>query len=122
MAEQPSLILCDGNCIVCDFEANHYLRVAPGKIKLIDISDVAFQAQKYGLTRDAVQNYMHVFGPEGELYRGVDAFSHIWSRVPGWRYQVVREVIHLPIVYQLAQVAYALFARYRHLLPKKKRP
>lgn len=112
-------VLFDGNCIVCDMEIMHYKRMAPEIFEMLDISSPEFNADAYGLTKESVDKHMHVFTPEGELLRGVDAFAHIWSRLPKYRWG--SKVIKTPGVYQIALVGYEIFARNRKYLPKKKR-
>lgn len=112
-------ILFDGNCIVCDFEISHYKKIAPEIFELIDISLPNFDPEPYALTKELVDKKMHVITPEGELKTGVDAFTHIWSRLKG--YKILSVLIMLPLIYQLAQIGYYLFARFRKHLPKKNR-
>jgi len=111
-------ILFDGNCIVCDTEISHYKRVAPEIFEMIDISSADFDARRFGLTSAAVQKHMHVLTPDGQVLKGVDAFSHIWMRME--RYRWAAKFVALPGVNGLARIGYEIFARYRHLLPKKK--
>lgn len=113
-----SKILVDGNCIVCDWEIAHYKKIAPADFEIIDISDPRFDAQALGLTAEAVNKHMHVIDPEGNVHKGVEAFAHIWSRVP--RYQWAHKIIHWPVVNPAAKVGYEVFARVRPYLPKKK--
>ena len=112
-------ILFDGNCIVCDLEIAHYKKVAPETFELVDISSTDFDATQYGLSKVAVNHHLHVITPSGEILKGVQAFAHIWSRMP--RYRLASKIVRMPIVYQVALLAYEGFARIRHLLPKKSR-
>lgn len=114
----PSQILVDGNCIVCDREIAHYKRLAPSEFELIDISRPDFNAAKYGLTAEAVNRKMHAIGPDGELHVGVEAFAHIWSRIP--KYQWASRAIRWPVVYPFALAGYRMFAAVRPWLPKRK--
>ncbi len=111
-------IFVDGNCIVCDAEVAHYKRIAPELFEVVDISAPEFNAAAFGLSPDAVNREMHVLTPEGELKTGVEAFAHIWSRLP--KYQWAGKLIKKPGVFQLAKAGYRVFAANRHLLPKKK--
>ena len=113
-----SKIFVDGNCIVCDYEISHYKQIAPNEFDIVDIADPSFDAKKFGLTPEAVQKHMHVLTPEGKVVKGVEAFAHIWSRIP--KYKWADRAIHLPVVYPLAGVGYEIFARFRKYLPKKK--
>jgi predicted DCC family thiol-disulfide oxidoreductase YuxK len=112
-------IFFDGNCIVCDLEISHYARILPDVFELVDISSPTFSAGQYGLDPRAVNEHMHVATEAGEVRVGVDAFAYLWSKIP--RYSVASRLIVLPGVYGLAKMGYSLFAKYRYLLPKKKR-
>lgn len=121
MAESPAKtkIFVDGNCIVCDMEIAHYKRIAPDEFEIVDISDASFDAGKYGLTPEAVNKHIHVETPDGQVKIGVEAFAHIWSRIPKYRW--ANRAIGLPGVSALAKIGYAGFAEVRPWLPKKNR-
>jgi predicted DCC family thiol-disulfide oxidoreductase YuxK len=110
-------IFVDGNCVVCDFEISHYKRIAPDSFDIIDISNPSFDAAAFGLTSEAVNKHLHVQTPEGEMKKGVDAFAHIWSRIP--KYRFANRLVKLPGFNQLAKLGYAGFAEIRPWLPKK---
>ena len=118
MAEKTKIFF-DGNCIVCDTKIAHYKRIAPDKFDIVDITAPGFDAEKFGLTSEKVQKHMHVMTPKGQILIGVDAFSHIWGRLDGYRFAA--KAVNLPLIYSLSKVGYNVFARYRHLLPKKSR-
>lgn len=84
---------------------------------MVDISNPSFKAVDYGLTTDAVNRHMHVMSPDGKIYVGVDAFSHIWSRIP--RYSFAKKVVDLPGLRSMAEMGYEVFVRLRPYLPKK---
>jgi predicted DCC family thiol-disulfide oxidoreductase YuxK len=111
-------IFYDGNCVICDWEISHYQRIAPHLFELLDISDASFDAAKYGFSPKALEVDMHVLTPDGELKIGVDAFAHIWSRMP--KFQLAHKLISLPVVNPLAKVGYKAFTIVRPYLPKKK--
>lgn len=115
----PSAIFFDGNCIVCDLEISHYKRKYPSLFEIIDISNESFDASVFGLDREAVNYHMHVRTPEGKVLKGVEAFAHIWSRIPhlGWASRLVLSRPMKPI----ATLGYEIFARNRKYLPKRKR-
>ena len=115
---QKSKIFVDGNCVVCDLEISHYKRIAPNDFEIVDISEASFDAEKFGLTADAVNKHIHVQTPTGEIIKGVDAFAHIWSRIP--RYKWANKAIHWPVVNGAAKLGYEVFVVIRPWLPKKK--
>ena len=116
MSERTKIFV-DGNCVVCDFEVSHYKRMAPELFEIVDISDPRFDPSIHGLTSEAVNKHLHVQTPSGEMKIGVDAFSHIWSRIP--RYAFARKAIELPGLNAVARGGYAVFAAIRPWLPKK---
>ncbi len=114
-----SKILFDGNCIVCDFEISYYKRKYPDLFEIIDISSPTFRAQDFQLTQEQVDKHMHVITPEGKLAIGVDAFAHIWSRIP--KFEKYGKIIKMPGVNALAKIGYSIFSTVRPILPKKNR-
>jgi predicted DCC family thiol-disulfide oxidoreductase YuxK len=118
MTSAKSKIFVDGNCIVCDFEISHYKRAAPELFEIVDISDPSFDAKAFGLNTEAVNKHMHVQTPEGQVKIGVEAFAHIWSRIP--KYALAHKFVGLPGVNSLAKLGYVAFAEVRPWLPKKK--
>lgn len=118
-ANNKTKILFDGNCIVCDTEVSHYKRIAPAKFEMVDISDKNFNAAKFGLSPEAVNKKMHVISPDGNIHKGVDAFAQIWCQIP--KYQFAAKAIKWPLIYQVANVGYWIFANSRPYLPKKNR-
>ncbi len=113
-----SKIFVDGNCIVCDTEISYYKKIAPTLFEIVDISSPTFDATQFGLTSEAVQRHMHLQTTEGDVLAGIDAFAYIWSLIP--KYHWAANVIKWPLVYQLSLVGYEIFARSRHLLPKRR--
>lgn len=118
-ATQKTKILVDGNCIVCDHEMRHYLKVAPGVFEAVDIADPRFEAKSFGLTVEAVNRELHVLTKD-KVFIGVDAFAQIWSEIP--RYRWLAKVIKIPGIYAYARFCYWIFAKYiRPILPKRRR-
>ena len=65
---------------------------------------------------------LHVRDADGRLFTGVDGFWAIWQAFPeGSRYRLMGRVVTLPGIRAFARAGYALFSRYRHLLPKVSR-
>ncbi len=116
---QKVKIFFDGNCIVCDLEIAHYQRMMPEVFELVDISAPEFKAERYGLDFKDVNENMHIQTEDGEFKIGVDAFAYIWGKIP--RYQMAKKVVMLPGVNAVAKAGYWVFAKNRHLLPKKNR-
>lgn len=114
----PLVVYYDGLCPLCSREINHYRKRAPvGSIEFVDIAVDGFDATKHGLDPVRVNRHFHV--KEGErLHVGVDGFRALWQVIPGFRW--MRSITGLPGVYQGSKVLYAIFARLRPYLPKRK--
>lgn len=122
MPAYPLEIFYDGSCLVCATEIDSYRRNNPqGRLKFIDIRAEDFQAAAYGRAADEFLSKLHVRDGNGNFATGVEAFLLIWQAYPsGTRYRLFAAVIGLPGIKLLARGGYAIFARYRHLLPKRK--
>lgn len=117
----PLTVFYDGSCSVCNREMQVYRRNNPqNRLVFIDISQPDFVARTYGKTQHEFMARMHVRDAEGVYATGVDAFILIWKAYPeNSVYQFFAKIVGFPGIMQLACLGYFLFARYRHLLPRK---
>lgn len=117
----PLEIFYDGACLICATEIEHYRQHNPQqRLRFVDIRAADFQPSDYGKTHDEFMARMHVRDQQGQFYAGVEAFLLIWQAYPsGSVYRLLGAVIGLPGINLLARGGYRVFARYRHLLPKK---
>jgi predicted DCC family thiol-disulfide oxidoreductase YuxK len=113
-------IYYDGACPLCSREIEHYKKQdSHNRLKLIDISDPHFDAEKEGVDSQRVHQLMHVRKPDQELSTGIDAFLAIWRELPGYGW-----LIHLvgnPLLKPFFDLGYHGFARIRSFLPKRRR-
>lgn len=108
----------DGLCPLCSREIAHYRkRVSPDVAAFVDIAAPGFDPVALGFEPARVHRHLHA-RLDGSLYVGVDAFRALWGVVPGFRW--LRTLTGWPVVYQVSKVLYAVFARLRPLLPKRK--
>lgn len=116
----PVTIFYDGSCLVCATEMRHYRRKSPaGRLLFVDISDPGFHPERFGRSLQEFMTQMHVIDATGEVYRGIEAFPVIWQALPDFRYRLLARLIDFPGVHSLARLGYALFARFRHYLPRR---
>ncbi len=120
-ASYPLEIFYDGSCIVCSTEIATYRKNNPhNRLAFIDVSEAGFEAGVYGKTLDDFMARMHVRDGSGRFHTGVDAFVTIWQAYPSCSlYRLLALGISLPGINLAARAGYAVFARYRHLLPKR---
>ena len=121
-SETPVQIFYDGSCRVCSREMDHYRRrCPPGSLAFVDISASDFDPALYGKTHADFMGRLHVCTSQGEFLVAIEAFRAIWSVFPaGAFYRRLSWFVGLPGINFLARCGYALFARYRHLLPKNR--
>ena|SRR6056297_262459 len=121
-SDTPLQVFYDGSCRFCSREMRHYRRrCPPGSLAFIDISASEFDPSPYGKTLDDFMGRLYVRTAEGDFQSAIDAFRAIWSVFPdGSFYRRLSWFVGLPGINFLARCGYALFARYRHLLPKNR--
>mgnify|MGYP001262298675 CR=1 FL=1 len=117
----PLEIFYDGSCVVCSAEMDSYRNNNPdNRLTFIDISAESFSAQDYGKTKEEFMDRLHVRDAAGVFYHGVDAFVMIWQVYPsGSFYRLLSALVGFPGINLFSRFGYSVFARYRHLLPKK---
>ncbi len=117
----PLTVFYDGNCPVCSREIAHYRALnRVGQLCFVDISEPSFDAGAWALDRTELFKAMHARDAAGRLYFGVDAFRVLWLGLPGPRYRRLSRLLGLPGLHLLAVLGYWVFARLRHLLPRRR--
>lgn len=116
----PLTVFYDGACGVCSSEMIYYKSIADQRIKFINIAEEGFCAEEYGITESDFQRALHVRDAKGQYYTGVEAFQKLWEALPSPFFPRLSSLVGLPGIYQIACAGYAVFAKFRHLLPKSK--
>jgi len=118
----PLLVFFDGSCGVCATEMQLYRKKDhEGRLVFIDISTPGFDPAPYGLSHAEFMSQMHAIDREGTVFRAIEAFRAIWLAFPASSYYgALGTIIALPGISGLARIGYALFARYRKYLPRRK--
>ncbi len=113
-------VFFDGQCPICKREIDMIRRKDKKQLlKLTDIAAVDFQPVADKSLLD-LSREIHGRNPDGAFVTGVDVFREIYSRIGfGWLVTVSR----LPILRQMLDVAYHVFAklRFRHAMFRMKR-
>ena len=109
----------DGACHLCSREMKHYKKKdKEKKLLFVDITGKDFDAKKEGLDPKRVNERMHVRDEKGNLKEGVDAFASIWKTLENNKILIF--LVKTEPFRFFAKVLYALFAKIRTYLPKKK--
>jgi len=112
-------VFYDGGCSVCSKEISHYTKIADlNRVAFVDINAPEFEPARYRLSLEAFQAELHVRDATGQFHTGVEAFRKLWEVLPAPLYPMLSKITGLPVINAASRCGYALFARYRHLLPK----
>ena len=102
----------DGKCGLCSKEIRTYQRHAKdGQFNWLDIATDPAPLLALGLSQEMALRRLHATDSSGSIHRGVDAFIIIWRQLPWWH--LLATLIALPVIRQLASMAYDRFADYR---------
>jgi predicted DCC family thiol-disulfide oxidoreductase YuxK len=116
----PLTIFYDGACGVCSKEISHYRSIADQRVEFVDIAAVDFDAESFGKSVEEFQEKLHACDADGHFFTGVEAFRKLWDVLPPPFYRMLSTFVGLPGIHLTACVAYAAFARFRHLLPSNR--
>jgi predicted DCC family thiol-disulfide oxidoreductase YuxK len=105
-------VFYDGKCGLCCKEINHYRKIAPrGIFAWQDITQCADELKQAGVSLAQGLKWLHAKDDNGQLHVGVDAFILIWKQLKRWR--ILATFVALPLIRQLANIAYLAFANRR---------
>lgn len=113
----PLTIFYDGACGVCSTEISYYSSIADQRVVFVDIAAADFDAEAFGKTIGEFQKMLHVRDACGQYFTGVEAFRRLWEALPSSFYPFLSTIVGLPGIHLAARIGYAVFARFRHLLP-----
>lgn len=104
-------VFFDGDCPLCRREINWLRkRDRQDNVRFTDIAARDFDPSPTGKTLTELMARIHGRLPTGELIEGVEVFRRLYTAVGlGWLVAPTR----LPLVRQLLDAGYRLFARYR---------
>jgi len=104
-------VFYDGKCGLCSKEINHYRQIAPDDIFIWqDITQSSESLEAAGISYEQGLKLLHAKDIEGNFHIGVDAFILIWKQLKRWR--LLASLVSLPVIRQLTDMAYRLFAHW----------
>ncbi len=105
-------VFYDGKCGLCSKEITYYRKIAPNNI--FDWQDIIVsvdELKKANISLTEGLKLLHAKDDDGQIYIGIDAFILIWKQLKGW--SILAALIRLPIIRQIANAAYLIFASWR---------
>lgn len=104
-------VFYDGKCPLCTREIKFLKqRDKQKRIRFTDIEAADFSAERYGKTKAQFLETIHGRLPDGQFITGIEVFGRLYRAI-GWSIPSI--VIGLPLIRNLLQGAYAVFARHR---------
>ena len=104
----PFTIFYDSICPICNKEIGHLKnRKLTGKIKFCDL--VKNKEIKEVDYFEAMKE-IHALGPQGQVLKGIDAFSQLYARA---NLPFLAVLLQAPLVYPVAKFFYSYWAKYR---------
>ena len=105
-------VFSDGGCAICSREIAYYQKIAnPEILEWIDIDNNPSYLDDIGISRSQALKILHVQETSGDLKLGIDAFTSIWSKLPGWKY--LSTIVKMPGINASARFFYNIFSEYR---------
>ena len=105
-------VFYDGKCGLCAKEIDYYRKIAvDGVFAWQDITASADELKQAGIRLSEGLKLLHAKDADGKLHVGVDAFILIWKQLQWWRFLAL--FIALPLIRQIANMAYKVFANWR---------
>jgi predicted DCC family thiol-disulfide oxidoreductase YuxK len=111
-------VFYDGACPLCRREIAWIRKLdRRDRIQFTDIASEDFQSASVGKSHDELMAKMHGRLPTGEIITGVEVFRRMYDAV-GFR--TLANISRWPILRQILDVGYRLFARLRLKLPRSR--
>lgn len=105
-------VFYDDRCPLCRREIEYYKKQTPDNIiDWLGISQNTNTLEKYGISYIDSLKILHAINANKKMVYGVDAFILIWQQLRGWRW--LAKFVQLPIVYQMTNGIYKIFANWR---------
>ncbi|MFW2177685.1 MULTISPECIES: thiol-disulfide oxidoreductase DCC family protein [unclassified Moraxella] len=103
----------DSECPICRTEAYHLNEKSPDKVKIVAVDDALDTLQQAGISRTDAMTYLCVQDEDGKMHTHMDAVRLLYTTTGAnfaW-------VLHLPVIKQVGDVVYPIFARNRYYFP-----
>jgi predicted DCC family thiol-disulfide oxidoreductase YuxK len=108
------VLVYDAGCAFCSRWAERWRRRTGTQLRYVSIGEAR---EKLSVGQCAAcEQAIHLFTPDGEIYRGAAAILRVWA-LAGWRRWLLWTYENVPGVAVFAEAVYRLVARHRLRLP-----
>lgn len=108
------VLLYDGDCAFCTTSVDLLRRHVRPPVEFLPWQHVDLAT--YGVTEAQVTTAIEWIGPDGGRFTAAQAFAAVLRAAGGWWWPL-GAALRLPVVRQVAALAYRLIAANRHRLP-----
>lgn len=108
-------VFYDGECPLCKREIAWLAKRTPeGTVNFDDITSTTSSYPSYGLDYDTIMARIHGVNENGDVVQGLDVIRSLYRKANlGW----LATISEVPLVRQLCDFGYSVFARLRPYLP-----
>jgi len=108
-------LIYDDHCPVCQTSVKQVKKLDDRQlIRLIPLSNPAVPVQLSLPSQEDLKKEIHLFAPDGSLYKGAEAIAEISSLYR--KSSLLGFVMRLPVLKQISHLVYKLIANNRHRL------
>lgn len=104
----------DDKCPICQSEIEHFYQKFPDRISPLPISTAMDELTKAGINEIDALTYLHAKDETGKIHQGMEAVRLLYRTCES----KLAVAFDLPMVYQMSNLIYPLFARHRYKIPK----
>ena len=105
-SEKTPKVYFNNSCSVCRMEINHYKKFNE-KLGWIDVTNNKEAQKETAKSSAELIRRLHV-EQDGKIYKGIDAFLIVWSRLPKYRW--LYKLVKTPGIYHASYIAYECLA------------
>ena len=105
-SEKTPKVYFNNSCSVCRMEINHYKKFNE-KLGWIEVTNNKEAQKETAKSSAELIRRLHV-EQDGKIYKGIDAFLIVWSRLPKYRW--LYKLVKTPGIYHASYIAYECLA------------
>ena len=106
LSKKTPKVYFNNSCSVCRMEINHYKKFNEN-LGWVDVTNNKEAQRETAKSSAELIRRLHV-KQDGKIYRGIDAFLIVWSRLPKYRW--LYKLVKTPGIYHASYIAYECLA------------
>lgn len=103
----------DDKCPICRTEATHMADKKPNDICIVSVAEAVDTLAAFGISEVEAMTYLCIQDENGKMHTGMNAVRLLYKTAD----LPIARVFNLPIIKQVSDVVYPIFARNRYRIP-----